>query len=152
MHLIVVTIRFLESRLARYDDVTPFDPNAMADEDQNDYGTIDDEYKEYCEKKKENIFIDEEEESHQRVVCQIGEGATSIAYKAIDERTNEEMCKKVLKVEEDKTTFKEFEVLQQLPHPSICKCIKMTTTKLKLKIIIVNQSRQRQLSSLSIIQ
>ncbi|KAK8836114.1 hypothetical protein M9Y10_040071 [Tritrichomonas musculus] len=96
-------IRFLESRLARYDDVTPFDSNAMADEDENDYGTIDDEYKEYREKKKESIFIDEEEESHQRVVCQIGEGATSIAYKAIDERTNEEMCEKVLKVEEGKT-------------------------------------------------
>lgn len=42
-------IRFLESHLARY-------------EDENDYGTIDDEYKEYCEKKKESIFTDEEEE------------------------------------------------------------------------------------------
>lgn len=44
------------------------------------------------------------------------------------------MCKKALKAEEGKTAFKnvqniykEFEVLQRMSHPSICKCIGMNT-------------------------
>lgn len=80
--------------------------------------------------KNKTIFIDDEEESHQRVICQIGEGATSITYKVIDKQRDEELCKKVLKAEEGKTTFKdvqniykEFEILASMNHPSICKCI-----------------------------
>ncbi|KAK8888329.1 hypothetical protein M9Y10_039396 [Tritrichomonas musculus] len=123
-------IQFLESRLRRYEDVVPFDPNSKSydDEERSNY---DDEEK---EKKNENqnIFIDDEDESHHRFISKIGEGATSTTYKVINELTGEELCKKVLKAEEGKTTFKdvqniykEFEVLVRMSHPSICKCIGM---------------------------
>ena len=121
-------IRFLESRLQMYEDVVPFELNISSSD--KDYET---ELKmnEYEDENK-NIFIDDEEESNQRVICQIGEGATSVAYKVIDERRDEELCKKVLKAEEGQTTFndvrniyKEFEVLAGMNHPSICKCVGM---------------------------
>ena len=128
-------VRFLESRLGRYEDVIPFDPSSKtADAEEGfDYEATNDEFNEMSIEKK-NIFIDDEDESQQRVVCQIGEGAASITCKVVDERTDGEMCKKVLKAEEGKTTFKnvqniykEFEVLQRMSHPSICKCIGMNT-------------------------
>ena len=129
-------IRFLENRLSRYEEVIPFDPNMNDDQegDDEDYEAPKDEFeeKDKFKGKEKSIFIDEEDESYHKIVCQIGEGATSVAYKVIDERNGEQMCKKVLKAEEGATTFKdfqniykEFEVLQQLSHPSICKSIGM---------------------------
>ena len=47
----------------------------------------------------------------------------------IDKRRDEELCKKVLKAEEETTfndvrnIYKEYEVLASMNHPSICKCI-----------------------------
>ena len=125
-------IRFLESRLQRYEDVVPFDPNSKSSDEDHEIEIKMIEYDEEKDTKKENknIFIDDEEESHQRVICQIGEGATSVTYKVIDEQRDEELCKKVLKAEEGQTTFndvrniyKEFEVLAGMNHPSICKVV-----------------------------
>ena len=125
-------IRFLESRLRKYEKVIPFDPNADYEDTSEeiiDYEVENDKINEVKEKEK-NIFIDDEDESHQRVVCQIGEGSTSTVYKVIDEQHGETICKKVLKAIEGKTTFKdfqnilkEFSVLEKISHPSICKCI-----------------------------
>lgn len=88
-------------------------------------------------RRKRAFSLTKRKKSRQRVVCQIGEGATSIAYKAIDERTNEEMCKKVLKVEEGKT-YKTS--TKNLKFFSNCRI------QASAKIVIVNQSRQRQQS------
>ena len=127
-------IRFLESRLQMYEDVVPFDLNSKSSDEYYEAEIRMNEYDEEKDTKNENknIFIDDEEESHQRVICQIGEGATSYTYKVIDERRDEELCKKVLKAEEGRTTFndfrniyKEFEVLAGMNHPSICKCVGM---------------------------
>ena len=117
-----------------YEKVFPFDMNCEMSDEELESETNDKEGNEEeflgRERDAKNIFIDEEEESHQRVICQIGEGATSVTYKVIDERRDEELCKKVLKAEEGRTTFndvrniyKEFEVLAGMNHPSICKCI-----------------------------
>ena len=45
-----------------------------------------------------NFFIDDEEEKHHKVVSKIGEGATSITYKVIDTKTDQVICKKILKI------------------------------------------------------
>lgn len=77
-----------------------------------------------------NCFIDDEEEKFYVIEKKIGEGATSVAYKVVDKRDGREMCKKVLKIDTNKTTFedaqnavKEFEVLRILKHPCICRSI-----------------------------
>ena len=73
---------------------------------------------------KELGYTEINESNAQEVIEKIGEGASSIAYKIIDKRYNKIMCKKVLKVEEGKTTFKklqnsvkEFEALSSLHNP-----------------------------------
>ena len=131
-------IRFLESRLGKYEEVFPFDMKCEKSDEEVESEMKEEEYEEIDSESEKivrgrggkSIFIDEEEESHQRVICQIGEGATSVTYKVIDERRDEELCKKVLKAEEGRTTFndfrniyKEFEVLAGMNHPSICKCV-----------------------------
>ncbi|KAK8837967.1 hypothetical protein M9Y10_035911 [Tritrichomonas musculus] len=126
-------IRFLESRLGMYEEVFPFDMNCETSDEEVESETNDketDSEEEMRGREGKNIFIDEEEESHQRVICQIGEGATSVTYKVIDERRDKELCKKVLKAEEGRTTFNDFrniykecEVLAGMNHPSICKCV-----------------------------
>lgn len=125
-------IRFLENRLSRYEEVKPFDPDESTSEQESDAFINEIEHDLAEDEKGEKIFFDKEDESHHRVVSQIGEGATSFVYKVIDERTEEEMCKKVLKTDENTTTFKdfkniykEFEVLYRISHPCICKCIGM---------------------------
>ena len=134
-------IRYLESRLSKYEDVIPFDPNAMSTEkhEKNDDESdiIEDEEEERFHKHKDKfLFFGEGEESHQKVICKIGEGATSIAYKVVDERTKEVMCKKVFKVDTKRTTIKdlqnimkEYEILTQIHHPCICECIAMNPSE-----------------------
>ncbi|KAK8839891.1 hypothetical protein M9Y10_031604 [Tritrichomonas musculus] len=90
-------IRFLESRLSKYEKVDPFDLEVARKKENQKHITE--------EKTDKNIFISEEDEEFQEVIEKIGEGASSIAYKIIDTRDNKIMCKKVLKVEEGKTAF-----------------------------------------------
>ena len=88
------------------------------------------EEQEVTDEGNDNFFIGEDDEEHQKVIKMIGEGATSIAYKVIDERTSEVMCKKVVKCTDDEGSFKklqnsmkEISVLKEIDHPSICKAI-----------------------------
>ena len=111
--LLLSHIRFLESRLCKYEKVDPFDLEAARQKESKEQ-----------KPEEKNIFIGEEDEEFQEVIEKIGEGASSIAYKIIDKRYNKIMCKKVLKVEEGKTTFKklqnsvkEFEALSSLHNP-----------------------------------
>ena len=111
-------IRFLEKRLSQYEKVQPFNFESFSIRKFDD----DDE--------KNQIFIDESDESNHEIVEKIGEGATSFVYKVIDNRNSRVMCKKVLKTNENQASFenfkniiKEFEVLHQMNHPSICKAI-----------------------------
>lgn len=76
----------------------------------------------------ENFFIGIDDEEHQKVLNIIGKGKTSIAYKVVDERTSEIMCKKVIIMSDDIDAFKtlqnsikEIEILHKINHPSICK-------------------------------
>ena len=52
------------------------------------------------------LNIDENEEKHHQIIKKLGEGATAITYKIIDTRTNEVMCKKILKIIQN-PTFKD---------------------------------------------
>ena len=45
----------------------------------------------------EQVFIDSKEKEFHRVVCKIGEGSTSEAFKVVDTRSGCAMCKKILK-------------------------------------------------------
>lgn len=74
----------------------------------------------------DKCFIDNEDEKFHIVEKKIGEGATSVAYKIIDKRTNRVMRKKVLKIDTNKTSFedaqnalKEFDALRILKHPFV---------------------------------
>lgn len=77
------------------------------------------------------LFIDDKEEEFQEVIEKIGEGASSVAFKIIDNRNKRVMCKKVLKAIDEKekifkkiqNSIKEFEALQHLHHPSICEAL-----------------------------
>ena len=76
----------------------------------------------------DNCFVDDDDEKFHQYIDKIGEGATSITYKIIDTRTNQFMCKKVLKVDpknplgikDVKNIIKEFEILNKINHPCIC--------------------------------
>ena len=79
-------------------------------------------------------FFDEYIEQYHKMIKKVGEGTTSNTYKIMDIRTKEIMCKKIIKVEEGKTTFrdmqnaiKEFEVLCHLHHPCISRAIVVNT-------------------------
>ena len=138
-------IRFLEERLLKYEKVQIFDindtsthrrPEIKPDDNGND---DDDDSDVELKKTKEgthNIFIGEEDEEHHEVLKKIGEGATSVAYKIIDRRTSEVMCKKVVKNVEDEEAFnklrnslREFGALTSISHPSICGAIGMNTSE-----------------------
>ena len=117
-------IRFLESRLSKYEKVDSFDAEKVTSHkgsDKSKNGT-----------ENSNFFIDEDDENHHKILKKIGEGATSVAYKIIDERTSKVMCKKVVKEVESGQAFKklqdsmkEFTALASIDHPSICKAVGM---------------------------
>ncbi|KAK8847307.1 hypothetical protein M9Y10_019894 [Tritrichomonas musculus] len=48
---------------------------------------------------KDDIFIGEDNQKYYKKIDDIGEGRRSIAYKIIDTRTNEILCKKVVKIQ-----------------------------------------------------
>ena len=99
---------------SNFEQVVPFDPKITTDHEYEDYEALDDEYKENTNCGKKNVFIDEEDESHQRVICQIGEGEASVAYKIFDERRKEVICKKVLKTDEEQITFKDLQNIYKI--------------------------------------
>ena len=81
--------------------------------------------------KKDGIFIDtsEEKQFHTKPI-QICEGRNSIKYKVFDKRTKTVMCKVVIKLNSDSSKYKlftyamnEFQIMQILSHPCICKTI-----------------------------
>lgn len=124
-------IRYLESRLSKYEQVTPFNPKVPDPDSVTniDLETLNDDSLD--NKSNDNIFIDDEDEKNFQVIKKIGEGATSIAYKIVDKRTGSILCKKMLKTEDNgdnkfyelKNNFKEFEVLHSINHPCICKAV-----------------------------
>ena len=59
------------------------------------------------ENENESIFITDDDEKHQAIQTQIGEGASSISYKVIDTRDSHIMCKKILKTEDTTSNFTE---------------------------------------------
>ena len=82
------------------------------------------------ENKNIDFFITSEDEKFHKVVCKIGEGATSEVFKVIDKKTGQSICKKVIKECAEKDIFKmvqnsikEIEVLHQISHPCICKAL-----------------------------
>lgn len=117
IQLLLSRIRFLESQLSKYEKVEVFDLETAR---KQKMGQKQDDTRDKL------VFIGEEEEKDQEVVAKIGEGATSIAYKVVDKRTNRVMCKKVLKTDESpnfnklQNSMKEYEALIHLNHPSIC--------------------------------
>lgn len=80
-----------------------------------------------------NFFIGEDDEKYHKIIKKLGEGSTSIAYKVIDKRNGQVMCKKIIKIDKDTTfkslqnAYKEFEILQFINHPCICKSIGINT-------------------------
>lgn len=80
-------------------------------------------------KESESYYIGEDEEKYHQVLSTIGEGEFSISYKVADTKTDQLMCKKMLKmISNDDTRFKvlknaikEFETLYQIHHPCVCK-------------------------------
>ncbi|KAK8884757.1 hypothetical protein M9Y10_043877 [Tritrichomonas musculus] len=91
--------------------------------------------KEVTNLKEANYIIGEDIEEHHKVLERIGEGATSVAYKIIDEETQKVMCKKILKITKT-TTYKdlingvkEFEVLYSINHPCICQAFGYNPTE-----------------------
>ena len=83
---------------------------------------------------RDNVFIGEDDQEYHKILKKICEGATSVAYKIIDERTSEVMCKKVVKSVDDEQAFKklrnslkEFGAIASISHPSICWAIGMNT-------------------------
>lgn len=85
---------------------------------------------------KDNVFYGYDTEQYHKTIEKVGEGYTTVAYKIIDTRTEQIMCKKILKINKDKTTIKnlqnamkEFEVLHALNHPSICRAIGINTAE-----------------------
>ena len=134
-------IRFLEERLLKYEKVQIFDINDTSTHRRPEIKPDDDDDDSDVELKKtkegtHNIFIGEEDEEHHEVLKKIGEGATSVAYKIIDRRTSEVMCKKVVKNVEDEEAFsklrnslREFGALTSISHPSICRAIGMNTSE-----------------------
>lgn len=84
----------------------------------------------------ENVFVDSDDQEFYKTVKKIGEGATSVVYKIIDTRTDQILCKKVLKLCDEsslyknaKNAIKEFEILHKINHPSICKAIKINISE-----------------------
>ena len=119
-------IRFLESRLSKYEKVDPFDAEKVTAHKGSDKSKNGNE--------NSNFFIGEDDEDHHKILKKIGEGATSIAYKIIDERTSKVMCKKVVKEVDSGQAFKklqdsmkEFTALASIDHPSVCKAIGMNS-------------------------
>ncbi|KAK8839146.1 hypothetical protein M9Y10_027938 [Tritrichomonas musculus] len=81
---------------------------------------------------KDNYFIGEDESAYYKVVKKISEGATAIAFKVIDTRNDQVLCKKTLKVQNESNAFrnaqnayKEFEAMCFVRHPGICQAIGM---------------------------
>lgn len=80
-------------------------------------------------KTKDNIFINDKEEKFYKIIEPIEETATSITYKVVDERTNQIICRKELKLNEQiqfrdrKNLLKEIDILCGINHPCICKYI-----------------------------
>ena len=80
-------------------------------------------------KTKDNIFINDKEEKFYKIIEPIEETATSITYKVVDERTNQIICRKELKLNEQiqfrdrKNFLKEIDILCGINHPCICKYI-----------------------------
>lgn len=84
----------------------------------------------------EDHFIGEDDADFYKVVKKIGEGATAVVYKVIDTRTNQVLCKKTLKFQEQGNAFrnvqnayKEFEALCLVKHPGICQAVGMNTAE-----------------------
>lgn len=84
----------------------------------------------------DNYFIGSDDEKFYKTVKKIGEGITSIVYKIIDTRNDQVLCKKVLKIVDETSSFnnaknalKEFEVLHAIRHPCICKAIGINTSE-----------------------
>ena len=119
-------IRFLEQHLGRYEQIQQFDILNAKTHRHPDDSFVSERKRE----RKAAIFFGDEDEEHQKVLKKIGEGATSVAYKVIDDRTSEVICKKVLKNVDDENVFKklqnsmkEIETLLGIDHPCICQAI-----------------------------
>ena len=103
----------------------------------------------------DNFFIDEStEDEFIRVIGKIGEGATSIAYKCIDTRTKQPLCKKVLKynseqinMKDAQNAMKEFQVLHDIDHPCICKSFYINTEE---PIDIINKDEEDTITTISL--
>ena len=114
---IVSHVRFIENHLNMYEDVQPFNFNTY-------------KMDQIIKKKNanENIFIDDEiEESFHVVLEELKEDELYQELKIIDRRNCLVMLKKILKTEERiqfkdlQNTIKEFDVLNKINHPCICK-------------------------------
>lgn len=123
-------IKKIEKRLEKYEKVTPFDPKKLQQEDEIDYEVDEEDESQNTDKKSDSFFFDETDEKNQEFVCEIGEGNSCIAYKIIDHRRKQVLCKKVIKNMEYEQAFKELkkkvkemEVHQKDNHPCICEMI-----------------------------
>ena len=96
----------------------------------------------------DNCFIDENDEKFHQVLSKIGEGATSVVYKILDTRTNQIMCKKILKICKNdevafttlKSAIKEFEILSKINFPGICQVIGINTSEIVTDSNISNKN------------
>lgn len=78
---------------------------------------------------------DDETEQFHKVLSKVGEGLTSVVYKVVDTRTDQIMCKKILKFDPSsppdfknmKNAMKEFDILYKISHPCICKFLYINT-------------------------
>ena len=116
-------IRSIEKRLRKYEKVIPFDPKNL---DLNDFTFNENVNKSY---QYDRFFIDDDDEKQQKNVSKIGEGNSCVAFKVIDHRTKQVLCKKIIKnnefdgFNELKKKIKELEILQKNSHPCICEMI-----------------------------
>ncbi|KAK8866628.1 hypothetical protein M9Y10_009594 [Tritrichomonas musculus] len=103
----MIQIRFLENHLDKYKEVQLFDikDSSTHKQAENNHNIISKEAAKSTQ--RDNFLIYEEE--NQKVVKKIGEGATSIAFKVIEKRSSQVMCKKVIKTVDDKNAFKKLQ-------------------------------------------
>lgn len=105
-------------------------------------------------KKNEINFFDESDEENFTNLGSIGEGGTAVTYKIIDNRNKNQICKKVIKykkgqssIKDAQNVLKEFEVLNNLSHPCICKVYGINTQE---KLEVFDKGKKKEMTTIAL--
>ena len=105
-------------------------------------------------KKDEINFIDDSDEENFTNLGTIGEGATAVTYKIIDQRNKNQLCKKVIKYKKEQSSIKdaqnvlkEFQILYNLSHPCICKAYGINMQE---KLEVFDKGRKTEMTTIAL--